>query len=334
MKFISYLALVFGLAIAIALIAWHGFGTVAAAMATLGAGVLLLPLVYAPHIAGAAISWSRIFPPDVRPSFSIILRAVWIGLAAESLVPGASFGAEVVKARMLMHSGTRGGDAASAVVVDLTIQGLVLALWGALGVGALASTRAGADLIWSGLIGACVLALAIGGLIAAQRAGFFGYLAKQGGKAIRSARWQGVIDGASHLDASIRAIYDRPGQIVLAVAIRCCSRSMLMAELCLVGFLMGHPIAPSAAVMLIGLIGALRAATFVVPGGWGVQEGGFVVLGGLIGLPPDIMLAMSLATRAREVMVGIPALVVWQIAEGRSLRNLMGARPARADPSL
>jgi putative membrane protein len=332
MKLISYLALVLGLAVAIVLVAWHGFETVAAAMATLGAGMLVLPFVYAPHILGAAISWSQIFLPGTRPAFPVTLRAVWIGLSAESMVPGASFGAEIAKARMLMRAGMHGRDAASSVVVDMTIQGLVLAVWGALGVAALCSTQAGADLIWSGLVGACVLMLAVGGLIMAQRAGFFGLLAKQGGKAIRSARWQGVIDGASQLDAAIRRIYDQPGRIVLATVIRCCSRSMLMVELCLVGFLMGHPIAPSAAVMLIGLIGALRAAAFVVPGGWGVQEGGFVVLGGLIGLPPDIMLAMSLATRAREVMVGVPALVVWQIAEGRSLKNLIGER--RADPSL
>lgn len=333
MKVVSYLALVFGLAAALALLSWHGFETVAAAMVTLGVGILALPFIYAPHMLGATISFSQIFPPGTRPAFPVMLRAVWIGLSVESMLPGASFSAEIAKARILLRARLDGHVAASVVIVDMTIQGLVLAVWGGFGVAALWSTRAGADLVWSGLVGACVLTLSIAGLVLAQRSGFFAFLARQGGRATRSARWRGVIGGVSQIDATIRDIYDRPGRIVLAITIRGCSRSMLMVELCFVGFLMGHPIAPSAAVMLVGLIGALRAAAFVVPGGWGVQEGGFVVIGGLVGLPPDIMLAMSLATRARELMVGVPALLVWQIAESRSLKKLIAERPAGPDPS-
>ena len=71
--------------------------------------------------------------------------------------------------------------------------------------------------------------------------------------------------------------------------------------------------------MLKSLTGALRGAAFVVPSGWGVQEAGYVVLGGLIGLSPELMLAVSLATRARELLIGVPGLIAWQVAEGRWL---------------
>ena len=62
MRATAYIALVIGLAVVIALIAWRGFGTILAAMGTLGIGVLLLPLIYAPHIVGAATSWSLLSP--------------------------------------------------------------------------------------------------------------------------------------------------------------------------------------------------------------------------------------------------------------------------------
>jgi hypothetical protein len=81
--------------------------------------------------------------------------------------------------------------------------------------------------------------------------------------------------------------------------------------------------------MLKSLAGALRGAAFVVPGGWGLQEGSFVLLGGLLGLGPGFMLALSLATRAREVLVSVPGLLAWQHAEGRALWKRAGAARRR-----
>ena len=69
---------------------------------------------------------------------------------------------------------------------------------------------------------------------------------------------------------------------------------------------MGQSISLWDLIMLRSLISALRGAAFVVPGAWGLQEGGFIVIGGLIGLPPDFMLALSLATRAREFVISVP----------------------------
>ncbi len=68
--------------------------------------------------------------------------------------------------------------------------------------------------------------------------------------------------------------------------------------------------------MLNSLAVALRSAAFVVPGGLGVQEGGYVAVGALLGLPPDVMLAVSLATRLGELIEGLPGLLAWQYIEG------------------
>ena len=42
-------------------------------------------------------------------------------------------------------------------------------------------------------------------------------------------------------------------------------------------------------------------------------------LGGLIGMPADIALAVSLAIRIREIIFDVPGLVFWQHMEGRAL---------------
>ncbi len=82
--------------------------------------------------------------------------------------------------------------------------------------------------------------------------------------------------------------------------------------------------------MLNSLAVALRSAAFVVPGGLGVQEGGYVAVGALLGLPPDVMLAVSLATRLGELIEGLPGLLAWHFAEGGAYwcrRRQAGAPP-------
>ena len=90
------------------------------------------------------------------------------------------------------------------------------------------------------------------------------------------------------------------------------------------------PAMPSAeAICAAGSLGALRGAAFFVPSGWGVQEGGFMLLGALFGLPPDATLAMSLITRAREIVLGILGMALWQRLEGRSWRSRLAGEQGR-----
>jgi hypothetical protein len=57
----------------------------------------------------------------------------------------------------------------------------------------------------------------------------------------------------------------------------------------------------------------VRAGAFAVPGALGVQEGGYVMLGRVVGIGPEIALALSLAKRVRELVLGIPGLIAWQL---------------------
>jgi putative membrane protein len=333
MRIAAYIALVIGIAVAIALVVWHGFDTVVASLASLGAGVLLLPLVYTPHIFGAATSWSLLFPLGRRPRFAITLRAIWIGIAVETLLPLAGLAAEIVKARLLIRAGVRGADAASLAVVDMTVQVVVLICWGVIGVAALVASGNEGTLFWPAVGGAAVLAVAASLFLYLQHAGLVGTFALRMAGKLKSERWRGITDGAAHLDRTIREIYERPGRIVLSGAIRCCTRSVMAIELWLAGWLMHHPIAAIDAVMFIGVVGTVRAMTFILPGGWGLQEGAYVLLGHLVGVSPDIALALSLASRARELILGVPALLVWHVSEGRGLIAARSIKASELDPA-
>ncbi len=62
---------------------------------------------------------------------------------------------------------------------------------------------------------------------------------------------------------------------------------------------------------------AARSAGFAVPGALGVQEGGLIVVCGLFGIHPDMAIALSMLKRLRELVIGIPGLIAWQLSEGR-----------------
>jgi len=71
--------------------------------------------------------------------------------------------------------------------------------------------------------------------------------------------------------------------------------------------------------MLESLGNAVRGAAFAVPGALGVQEGGFILLGSQLGLDAETSLALSLVKRFRELVFGLPGLVVWQATLGHHL---------------
>jgi hypothetical protein len=57
-----------------------------------------------------------------------------------------------------------------------------------------------------------------------------------------------------------------------------------------------------------------------------VQEGGYLLLGPLAGLPPDAALALSLAKRTRELLLGLPGLLYLRFSS-RSGAAAVGAAP-------
>jgi len=65
------------------------------------------------------------------------------------------------------------------------------------------------------------------------------------------------------------------------------------------------------------LLEGLRSATVFIPAAIGVQEAGYAMLAPVFGLPAEIGLAVSLLRRARDLVVAVPVLLVWQLIESR-----------------
>ena len=89
-------------------------------------------------------------------------------------------------------------------------------------------------------------------------------------------------------------------------------------------YFLGRSLSATDALILESLGNGIFSAAFIVPGALGVLEGGFVMFGALFGLPADI----SLSKRVRELLLGLPGLLVWQWTETHSfLHRKDAARP-------
>jgi uncharacterized membrane protein YbhN (UPF0104 family) len=132
-------------------------------------------------------------------------------------------------------------------------------------------------------------------------------------------------DAAHGLHAELIRLETDHAGLLRSTALHLLAWLLGVGETWLVLAAMGHPVGAGGAFVVESLGMAARSAGFLVPGALGVQEGGFVLVGSLIGLPPDAAIALSMVKRARELLVGVPGLLAWQWLEGARL--LARAKP-------
>jgi putative membrane protein len=158
-----------------------------------------------------------------------------------------------------------------------------------------------------------LMALMLGGFYIAQRRGLFRLLGHTLERLFGGQSGTSFVASAAELDAEVGYLYQTPRRIVLSSFWHSVSLLVGTAEVWFIMHLLGHPVDIWTALLLESLGQAVRSAAFAIPAGLGVQEGGFLLLGTALGFSPDIALALSLAKRARELVMGLPGLAAWQL---------------------
>lgn len=306
-----------GLALATGLIVWQGAGAVGSAVLAAGWGLAIVIAVEILPLGIDALAWRTLIPAAVRPGVGVALWARWIRQSVGQLLPVAQVGGDVVGARMLYLRGVPGEVAGATVVVDLTLGAATQLVYALTGL-ALLWARPGGDGVAAGvLIGGGVLVLGLAGFVIAQRNGLFRFLARR--LHAVSGGLLALVGSAERLDHAVRAVYARPWDLARNAALQLLSWTTGTLEVWLALRFIGHPVGLVEAYILQSLTRMVRSAAFPVPGGLGVQEAGLMVLAGLLGLNPEIGLALSLIKRVRELVLGVPGLIAWQAAEGNHL---------------
>jgi putative membrane protein len=302
-----------GLALFTGLVVYLGAGEIARTLASAGVGLLWVSLFHVFPILASALAWYTVLAPVQAPSLRTVVSARWIAESINQLLPALHVGGNVVRAQRLAQSGVPGALAGASVVVDITLHLFAQLLFTLLGVSLLLMRVRGSGLDGSIVVGFVLSALGAAAFYLTQRRGLFGALASILRRVFRSADGSPLLEGAGAMDAWIERLYGHRRALVVSEVWHVTSWVLGSGEIWLALRFLGHPVDWTTALVIESLGEAIRTVSFPIPGALGVQEGGFVLLGDLFGLTPGVSVALSLAKRVRELGLGIPGLVVWQL---------------------
>ena len=306
-----------GLTLFVILLVQQGTADVGRALATVGWGMIWVGLYHTIPLAANTLAWLFVIPSPRRPHFRRLLWMRWVGESVNNLLPVGQVGGDLLRARLLTHQGLHGPSASASVLVDFTLGLSTQALFALLGVTMLAASAGMAGQSGPLLWGSLAALVPLGLFLIAQQRGLFGFGAKVVARFSRGEGWLNVIGNARRLDRIARGLYARKRAVGPGALIRMASWLVGTGETWLILYYLGTPVSIADALILESLGYAVRSAAFAIPGALGVQEGGFMLVGALVGLTPTDALVISLVKRVREILLGAPGLLSWAVYEAR-----------------
>lgn len=312
------LATVAGLGVAAWAFGATGWAGVLGAVTRIGVGgflVFCLWFLGVFLILGAA--WFSAAPDEPAAHLPLFAWARMVREAAADLLPFSQLGGLVVGVRTLTARGLPQRRVHASLLVDMTTEMAAQLVFTLAGIALfLATVTAGEDAIrLRSLIfgGTMVMLAAMAGFLVAQRSGL-GLAGRLAGRIL-----PGAAAAADAIAVELRAIYRRRGAVARAFLFNLLAWLGSAAGAWIALLLMGVPASFWATLMVESLIFTLRSVAFAIPGALGVQEVGYLLLAPVAGIAPEALLALSLVKRARDVAIGLPTLIAWQVSEARAV---------------
>jgi uncharacterized membrane protein YbhN (UPF0104 family) len=179
------------------------------------------------------------------------------------------------------------------------------------------------------LIGTLIGVVGVAGFYFVQRLGMFRFLANIVARLANSAEWQSLIHGGETLDQTVRALYARRKAVIGCCAWTIVSLVAGSGEIWIALNALDLHATFANALILQSMVLTIRSAAFAVPSGLGVQETGYYFVGHILGIPDYLAITLALIARVRELAIGIPGLICWQVIEARRLWRARLATNAR-----
>ncbi len=318
-----------GAALFTGLLIHQGVGQVLDAFATGEWAIMGIVVYHLIPIFLDALAWWVLFPNPDRPPMLRLFWMRWIGESVSTLVPSAAVGGDIVRARLAAIRGVPLPIAAGTVLVDLTLGIFIQAGFALLGLVLLVDLTGKTSFVRPTLIGIVIALFAFAGFYFVQRMGMFRFISRIVSRLAGSSDWNSLVQGGDTLDRTIRTLYARRRGVVGCCAWTIASLVIGSGEIWLALWILDLPDSFLNALILQSMVLTIRSAAFPVPAGLGVQEGGYLVVGNLLGISGEGAFALALVARAREIGLGIPGLISWQVIEGRRLLRARLAAMAR-----
>lgn len=316
MKASSIIAILIGLGLAITLLVSNDIGRIAQALAHAGWGILFVVALHLPQTLFSTYGWRVLIDQPKPPRMWLLYRLRWIRESANALLPVAQIGGDFVRARLLAQRGVPLRTAVASSMVDLSVEMAAQIVFTLFGVGLLLMRPHGDD-----VIPLAVGATVAGGVIAvsfmaSQRFGLFSLVERFIARSAMGEKWA-FLGELTGLNDAVLALYRQPKRVWASGAHHLLSWALGALETWAALKVLGVDAGLREAVIIEGLGQAVRGLAFFVPAALGVQEGGYLLICAMFGLSPQDALALSLIRRIRELLLGVPGLLVWQRMESR-----------------
>jgi putative membrane protein len=312
------LTTIIGLLIAAWTIGTVGAQQVFASMATIGwLGMLTLTAWSLGVLVLLGAAWIAVAPGQPLARLSLFIWARTTREAATDVLPFSQLGGLVVGARTLTAKDVPTPLVYASMIADMTTELAAQLLFTLSGVAVLLFVLS--DLP----VRASIMPLAIGGVVG--MAVIIAVLAFAQRPMLRIAGnlgarlLPGSISAMAAIETQLTAIYRQPRRVITAFILNLLAWVASAAGAWIALRFMGLDTPLWAVITLEALIFTLRSVAFFIPGAVGVQEATYALIGPIFGIPPTTALAISLLKRARDLLLGIPALVIWQITEYRTV---------------
>jgi putative membrane protein len=309
-----------GISVAVALVGWFGFGSVAQSVASVGWGgfavivgwQLLLFVVL-------GLAWDVIIPPQASRRPSIYVWGRMVRDASTNCLPFSQVGGFFFGARAITLHGVSWPLATASTVVDVTAEFLAQLAFTGLGLAILLARAPGSDFAVPVEVGLGLAIVAAVALLWALRGA--GDVFAQLGRRIAGRWFKDAQERIEILQSEMSLIYGHTWRLVLGFVVHFLGWIGTGIAGWIAYRVVGANIDFDDALAIEALLSGVAALAFLVPVNAGVQEAGYAGLGAIFGVPPEISLAVSLIRRARDVAIGVPILLVWQFFEMRKLRS-------------
>lgn len=323
-QLLAFTALSIGLGFTAWLIVASNLAAILGKVAAIGWGVAAIVAVRATMIAINAVAWRQVLTSLIAIPFAVIALLRWIREAIDLLLPVASIGGSLVGARLMTFWHVTGTMALAGVFADVLLQTVAQAAFafgGALTLGATIGFHPLIPALFGGLAAA---ALALGGFYFLQRYGVAWLIDRLWASASHSTTDASTPsadhDGEAGFQVAMERIWHGRSRYLLAALVtHTIAWTLGTLEVWIALRFMGWPVTIANAVVMESLGVSISTAAFFIPGSWGVQEGGFVLIGQFLGMPADLALTLSLVKRIPDLALGVPGLVLWRAVEARRL---------------
>jgi glycosyltransferase 2 family protein len=319
-------AMLGGLTLVTLLVAHFGFAEVGHAIAAVGwTGVTAVSCLHLVLEATMGIAWWLLLRSRGQVAPWTFMWGRILRDAGSDVLPLSQIGGFVLGARAVIMRGVGAAVAAASTVVDVTLELGGQILFTALGLAMLLRLRPNSTMTTLLLVGLAAAA-AVAALFVVQQQRKVHFLDRLAERFAHG--WiVAIADGTDAVQRQIREIYRDGAGIAGCFTLHFATWIASVFEAWIALHLMGAELGFASVLAIESLLYAVRSVAFLIPNALGIQEGAYILLGAAFGLTPEVALALSLVKRARDLVLGVPALLIWQVSEGRRLWARRGIAP-------